>query len=129
MNIQERIGAFEAEAKGRIRRALTTGNAKLLEIDGALAKVKKDDWTVDGIRRHIDELRARAVSMRSEATKRAQAVPGDAVEFLATGTRAPLQSIAKQLAELAKKLEAPAPKVVPDGKAEKAEPKKVAKAS
>jgi hypothetical protein len=127
MNFQERIGAFEAEAKGRIRRVLSTGNAKLLEIDGALAKVTKEDWTVEGIRRHVEELRARAASMRTEATKRAQAIPGDAVEFLATGTRAPVQTLAKQLAELAKKLEAPAPKVVPDA-GEKAE-KKVAKAS
>lgn len=126
MNIQERIGAFEAEAKGRIRRALTTGNAKLLEIDGALAKVTKDDWTVDGIRRHIDELRARAASMKTEATKRAQSIPGDAVEFIATGTRVPVQTLAKQLGELARKLEAPAPKAVPDVK--EAE-KKVAKAS
>jgi hypothetical protein len=128
MRFQERIGAFEAEAKGTLRRVLATGNAKLLEIDGALAKVKKDDWTVEGIRRHIEELRARAVSMRTDATKRAQAIPGDAVEYLATGTRGPVQTIAKQLGELAKKLEAPAPKVVPDEKPEKAE-KKVAKAS
>ncbi len=128
MNFQERIGALEAEAKGRIRRVLATGNAKLLEIDGALAKVTKDDWTVEGIRRHIEDLRARAVSMRSEATKRAQAIPGDAVAFVATGTRGPVQTLAKQLGELAKKLEAPAPKVVPSGDGEKAkpEPKKAA---
>lgn len=126
MNFQERIGALEAEAKGRIRRALASGNAKLLEIDGALAKVTRDDWTVEGIRRHIDDLRARAVSVRTEATKRAQAIPGDAVEFLATGSRVPVQTLAKQLGELAKKLEGPAPKVVPD---EQPESKKVAKAS
>jgi hypothetical protein len=126
MNFQERIGALEAEAKGKIRRALATGNAKLLEIDGALAKVTKDDWTVDGIRRHLDELRARAASVRTEATRRAQSIPGDAVEYLATGTRVPVQTLAKQLGELAKKLEAPAPKAVPDSESE---PKKVAKAS
>jgi hypothetical protein len=105
---------------------LATGNAKLLEIDGALAKVTKDDWTVDGIRRHVDELLARASSMRTEATRRAQAMPGDAVEFIATGSRVPVQTLAKQLGELARKLDPPAPKAVPDGQAE---PKKVAKAS
>jgi hypothetical protein len=126
MNLQERIGALEAEAKGRIRRVLATGNAKLLEIDGALAKVAKDDWTLDGIRRQVDELRTRAATMRTEATKRAQAIPGDAVSFIATGSRVPVQTLAKQLGELAKKLEAPAPKAVPD---DQAEPKKVAKAS
>lgn len=131
MTLQERIGAFEAEAKGRIRRALSTGNAKLLELDGRLAKVAKDDWTVPGIRRHVEELRSRAVNMRSEATKRAQELPGEAVSLLATQTRAPLQTLAKQLAELAKRLEPPAPKAVkpaeakPEGKPEA----KVAKAS
>ncbi len=131
MTLQERFGQFEAEAKGRIRRALATGNAKLLELDGRLAKVAKDDWTVPGIRRHVEELRSRAQNMRSEATKRAEQLPGEAVSRIATGTRAPLQNLAKQLAELAKKLEPPAPKAVkpaeanPEGKAET----KVAKAS
>ena len=131
MTLQERFGAFEAEAKGRIRRALASGNAKLLELDGALARVAKDDWTVPGIRRHVEGLRSRAVSMRSEATKRAQDLPGEAVSRIVTGSRAPVQTLAKQLAELAKKLEPPAPKAVKPNEAKadaKAEPK-VAKAS
>jgi hypothetical protein len=131
MTLQERFGAFEAEAKGRIRRALATGNAKLLELDGALAKVSKDDWTVPGIRRHVEELRSRAVNMRSEATKRAQELPGAAVSRIVTGSRAPVQTLAKQLAELARKLEPPAPKAVKPAEA-KPEAKgeaKVAKAS
>jgi hypothetical protein len=125
MNFQERIDALEAEAKGRIRKALATGNARLMEIDGALAKVAKDDWTLDGIRRQVEELRSRAATMREEATKRAQAIPGEAVSFLATGSRVPVQTLAKQLGELAKKLETPAAVVVPDQKPEA----KVAKAS
>ena len=131
MTFQERFGAFEAEAKGRIRRALATGNAKLLELDGRLAKVAKDDWTVPGIRRHVEELRSRAVNMRTEATKRAQALPGEAVSRIATGTRAPLQNLAKQLSELAKRLEPPAPKAVkaPEAKPEGKPEAKVAKAS
>lgn len=125
MNFQERIDAFEAEAKGRIRRALATGNAKLLELDGALAKVTKDEWSVEGIRRHVEELRKRAATMRTEATRRAQAIPGEAVSYLATETRGPVQTLAKQLEELAKRFEPPAPKAVPE---QKQEPK-VAKAS
>ena len=109
MTLQERFGAFEAEAKGRIRRVLATGNAKLLELDGALSRVAKDDWTVPGIRRHVEELRTRAVSMRTEATKRAQELPGEAVSRLATGSRAPLQTLAGRLAELAKRLEPAGP--------------------
>jgi hypothetical protein len=132
MTLQERFGAFEAEAKGRIRRALASGNAKLLELDGALARVSKDDWTVPGIRRHVGQLRSRAVNMRSEATKRAQELPGEAVSRIVTGSRTPVQTLAKQLAELAKKLEPPAPKAVKDEAKAKAEAKgepMVAKAS
>jgi hypothetical protein len=127
MTMQEKLGAFETEAKVRIRRALATGNAKLLEIDGALAKVAKEDWTVPGIRRHYEELRSRAENIRTEATKRAQDLPGEAVSRIATGTRVPLQTLAKQLAELAKRLEPPAPMAVKPPEA-KVEPK-VAKAS
>ncbi len=112
MTIQEKFGAIEAEAKGRIRKALSTGNAKLLELDGALAKVAKDDWTVPGMRRHLDQLRSRAEDLRATASKRAQALPGEAVSRLATGTRAPLQNLAKGLADLAKKLEPPATKTI-----------------
>jgi hypothetical protein len=112
MNLQERFGAFEAEAKGRIRKALATGNAKLLELDGVLGRVAKEDWSVNGIRRHVEELRSRAETVRTEATKRAQELPGEAVSRLATGTRAPVQTLAKQLAELARKLEPPAPRAV-----------------
>ncbi len=112
MTLQERFGALETEAKGRIRRVLSSGNAKLLELDGALAKVAKDDWTVPGLRRHLDELRSRAESLRSEAAKRAQQLPGEAVSRIAIGTRTPVQTLAKSLAELAKKLDPPAPKAV-----------------
>ncbi|HEX9402651.1 MAG TPA: hypothetical protein VF912_21320 [Anaeromyxobacter sp.] len=127
MKLQERFGALEAEAKGRIRRALTTSNAKLLEIDGALAKVAKDDWTVPGMKRHLDQLKARADTLRATAMKRVQAMPGDAVSKLATGSRTPLQNLARSLAQMAKKFEPPAPKSVKpvDGKTEA----KVAKAS
>jgi hypothetical protein len=118
MSFQERIDALEAEAKGRLRRALATGNARLLAIDDALAKVAKDEWTLDGIRRQVEELRTRAATVREEAAKRAQAIPGEAVSFLATGTRVPVQTLARQLGELAKKLDAPTPRIVPDEKPE-----------
>lgn len=129
MTLQERFGALEAEAKGKIRRVLSTGNAKLLELDGALAKVAKDDWTVPGLRRHLEDLRSRAESLRTEATKRAQELPGEAVTRLAGGTRTPVQNLAKSLAELARKLDPPAPKAVKAVEAKAEKPEKVAKAS
>jgi len=115
MTIQERFGALEAEAKGRIRKALSTGNARLMGLDERLAKIAKEDWTVPGLRRHIDEL-----------SRKAQEIPGEAVTRIATGTRAPIQSLAKGLADLAKRLEPPAKKPVKVAEAA-AEPK--AKAS
>jgi hypothetical protein len=112
MTFQEKFGAFEAEAKGRIRRALSTGNAKLLELDGALAKVAKDDWTAAALRKQLEQFRARAETIRATAVKRVQGIPGDAVSRLATGTRAPVQNLARSLAEMAKRFEAPPPKPV-----------------
>jgi hypothetical protein len=127
MTFQERFGALESEAKGRIRRALSTGNAKLLELDGALAKVARDDWTVPALKRQLEQLRTRAEAVRANALKRVQAMPGDAVSKLATGSRAPVQNLARSLAEMAKRFEAPPPKSVKP--VEQGGESKVAKAS
>jgi hypothetical protein len=127
MTFQERFGALEAEAKGRIRRALSTGNAKLLELDETLAKVTKDDWSVPALRKQIDQLRARAEKLRSNALRRVQAIPGDAVSRLATGSRTPVQNLARGLAEIAKRFEPPPPKSVKT--VEQSGESKVAKAS
>jgi hypothetical protein len=112
MTIQERFGALETEARGRIRRVLSKGNERLMELDERLAKIARDDWTVPGLRRHIDDLRVRAESLRVEATKKAQELPNEAVHRIAAGTRAPIQNLAKGLAGLAKRLEPPGPKAV-----------------
>lgn len=113
MGMQQRFDALEAEAKGRIRRALSAGNEKLMELDGALARVAKDGWSVTGVRRHIEQLKVRAEQVRASAAKRVSGMPGEAVSRLATGTRAPVQNLARGLAEMAKKLEvSPRVKVV-----------------
>lgn len=103
--LQETFGSIETEAKDRLRDVLATGNTRLMELDGALAKVTKDNWTVPAMRRQLDELRVRAESLRNSAMKRVQVMPGEAVELIATGSRGPIQTIAKSLAEFAKKLE------------------------
>ena len=110
MTLNDRIHSLETEARGRLRRALSTGNEKLLELDGAIARLAKDDWTVPGMRRHLEELRARAENLRTTALKRAGEFPGEAVSKLASGTRAPIQTLAKQLADIAKRIETPKPK-------------------
>ncbi|HET8541215.1 MAG TPA: hypothetical protein VFL83_15175 [Anaeromyxobacter sp.] len=128
MTLQERINTLEAEARGRIRRALATGNEKLMELDGALAKVARDDWTVPGMRRQLHDLRARAENLGASTLKKVEALPGEAMTKLATNTRTPVQSLAKGLAEWAKRMEPPRPKAV-EVKAEAKAEAKVAKAS
>jgi len=103
--LQERLGTFETEARVRLREVLASGNTRLMELDEALAKVSKDDWTVPGMRRHLDELRVRAEKVRDTAMKRMQEMPADAVEKIVHGSRGPIQNLAKGLAGMAKKLE------------------------
>ncbi|HEX9241878.1 MAG TPA: hypothetical protein VF875_05495 [Anaeromyxobacter sp.] len=117
MTIQERFGALETEARGRMRRVLSKGNERLMELDERLAKIAKDDWTVPGLRRHMDQLRSRAENLRAEATRKAQKLPGEAVTRLATGTRTPIRNLAKGFADLAKRLEPRGPKAVKDPEA------------
>ncbi len=110
MTLQERITTFENEARGRIHKVLETGNEKLKELDEALAKVAKDDWSVPRVKRELEGLRARAEGFRASAIKRAGELPGEAVTRLANGTRAPIQNLAKGLADIAKRFEPTPPK-------------------
>lgn len=103
--LQERFGTFETEAKVRLREVLANGNSRLMELDEALAKVSKDDWTVPGMRRHLEELKLRAEKVRDSAMKRVQEMPAEAVEKIVSGSRGPIQNLAKSLAGIAKKLE------------------------
>ena len=112
MTLNDRIHSLETEARGRLRRALSTGNEKLLELDERIARFAKDDWTVPGMRRHLEELRARAENLRATALKKVGELPGEAVSKLATTTRVPIQTLAKQLADIAKRMETPKPKPV-----------------
>lgn len=105
MVIQQRFVAMEQQARGRISRVLTQGNERLRELDQALARVAREDWTVTGMRKHLDAWRMRAENLRSVAIRRAGEMPGEAVSALATGTRKPVQNLAKGLADIAKRLE------------------------
>jgi hypothetical protein len=109
MRLQERINTLETHARGRLRHALEAGNEKLMELDGALARLAKDDWSVPAMRRHLGGLRARAEDLRATAVKRAGEIPGQAVTKLAMRTRTPVQTLARELAEIAKKFEPPPP--------------------
>jgi hypothetical protein len=50
--------------------------------------VSPDDWTVPGVRRQLDKVRARAESLRASAVKRVAEMPGTAVSALASRARA-----------------------------------------
>jgi hypothetical protein len=103
--LQTRLGTLEASARERLGRALGAGNGALRELDEALARVSSEDWTVEGVRRRLGLLRARAENLRAAALRRVAELPGSAVSALASGSRAPVQGLARELDRLAKRLE------------------------
>jgi hypothetical protein len=104
-HLQARLGELETETRHRVSRALMSGNANLRELEKALGRVSANDWTVPGVRRQLGKVRARAESLRASALKRAADMPGTAVSALASGARAPIQSLTSGLAEMAKRIE------------------------
>jgi hypothetical protein len=103
--LQARLESLEADARGRLRKALGAGNGALLGLDEALARVSSEDWSVEGVRRRLGLLRARAENLRATAVRRVAEMPGTAVSALATGSRAPVQNLARELDRLAKRLD------------------------
>lgn len=108
--LQGRLDALESEARGRLRRALGASNDALLELDVALERLSREDWTARGMRRHLEMLRARADNLRAAALRRVAEMPGEAVSRIATGSRVPVQNLARGLQRMAKRLEPPAPR-------------------
>lgn len=111
-DFQSRLDGFEADARERLRRALGAGNEALRGLDDALARMSSEDWTVPGMRRRVEALRARAENLRATAFKRVTEMPGEAVSAIATGSRVPVQNLARGLERIAKRLE-PAAKAAP----------------
>jgi hypothetical protein len=107
--LQTRIDALEAEARGQLRRALGASNDALKELDGALARVSRDGIAGVGVRRRLDELKARAESFRASALKRVAEMPSTAVTAIATTSRVPVQNLAKGIERIAKRLEVTEP--------------------
>jgi len=103
--LQARFDALEVDARERLRKALGAGHQRLTELDEALAKVSREDWSMDGVRKRFDALRSRAEQIRANAMKRMTEMPGTAVSRLTNGTRVPVQNLAKELDRLAKLLE------------------------
>jgi hypothetical protein len=102
---QARLDRIEGDALRGVSRALASGDAKLRDLDRTLARVSRDDWTVPGVRRQLEGLRARAQAARNSAMKRVGEMPGTAVEKLASGTRVPLRTLGDRLAAMAKRIE------------------------
>lgn len=111
-DFQSRLDGLEADARERLRKALGAGNEALRGLDDALARMSSEDWTVPGMRRRVEALRARAENLRATAIKRVTEMPGEAVSAIATGSRVPVQNLARGLERIAKRLE-PAPKAGP----------------
>jgi hypothetical protein len=103
--LQARFDALETEARERILKALGAGQHRLSELDVALERVSREDWSVPGLRKRLDVLRERAEAIRTTAMKRVNEMPATAVTALASGTRVPLQNLARELERLAKRME------------------------
>lgn len=103
--IQARFDELEAGARDRLLRALGAGQHRLTELDLALERMAHEDWTVEGLRRRFDGLRKQAESLRATALKRVNEIPGTAMTALATGTRVPVQNLARELDRLARLME------------------------
>jgi len=103
--LQARIGELEAEARGRLLKALGAGQHRLSELDVALERMAREDWSVPGLRKRLDGLRERAEALRATAVKRVNDMPASAVSALASSTRVPVQNLARELERLAKLVE------------------------
>lgn len=104
-DFQTRLDALETDARHRIRKALGAGNHALHDLDERLARMSREDWSVPGMRRRVEGLRARAENLRSNAMKRVSEMPGEAVSKLATGSRVPVQNLARGLERLVRRLD------------------------
>ncbi len=103
--LQARIGELEVEARGRLLKALGAGQHRLTELDVALERMAREDWSVPGLRKRLDGLRERAEALRATALKRVNEMPATAVSALASSTRVPVQNLARELERLAKLVE------------------------
>jgi len=103
--LQARLDALEAEARGRILKALGAGQHRLSELDVALERMAREDWSVPGLRKRLGGLRERAEALRATAMKRVNDMPASAVTALASSTRVPVQNLARELERLAKLVE------------------------
>jgi hypothetical protein len=102
---QTRLDAFETDARHRIRKALGAGNVALHDLDERLARMSREDWSVPGLRRRVDGLRARAENLRTTAIKRVSEMPGEAVSKLATGSRVPVRNLARGIERRVRRLD------------------------
>lgn len=83
--------------KDRLGDLIESGNARLTELEHALERVSREDWSFSGMRRRADALRARAMSAREEALKRVDELPGKVVVAAAAAGRARVHDLARGL--------------------------------
>ncbi len=102
---QHRLDVFETDARHRIRKALGAGNLALHDLDERLARMSREDWSVPGMRRRMEGLRARAENLRTNAIKRVAEMPGEAVSRIANGSRVPVQNLARGIERLVRRLD------------------------
>jgi hypothetical protein len=106
---QSRLDAIEIDARHRLRKALGASNEALHGLDDRLARMSREDWSMPGMRRRVEGLRARAENIRASAMKRVAEMPGEAMSKIATGSRVPVQNLARGIERIARRLDAREP--------------------
>ena len=115
---QTRLDAFETDARHRLRKALGAGNLALHDLDERLARMSREDWSVPGMRRRMEGIRARAENLRNNAVKRVAEMPGEAVSRIASGSRVPVQNLARGIERLVRRLDEKEPPANEPGQGE-----------
>lgn len=107
--LQTRADTLDQKARGRLGALLHRGTASLDDMDRFLERMSKEDWTVHGLRRRLDQLRSRALTARTSALRRLDEMPGTAVTALANAGRARVHDLTRGLDALARRIEPATP--------------------
>jgi archaellum component FlaC len=103
--LHARFDALEAEARDRLWKALDAGQHRLSDLDEALERLAREDWSVEGMRKQFGALRVRGERLREKVLEKMNEMPASAVSALAGGMRSRVQRLVRELERLEKMVE------------------------
>lgn len=103
--LQARLDEFESGARERLIKALGAGQHRLTDLDGALEKWAREDWSVEVLRKRLEALRKLIEILRAKAVERMKELRAMVLKGFASSTRVAVQILARELDGLVKMLE------------------------